>query len=172
MASGVTITVGRAPIPFGRYGAYGATLLDLPGDMRDAATQVDQGIRAVMVDVDSSRDRIPAGTASAWDSFVTEWEHFTEQDEGAGQGWLYGTGAVNWWTASAVSMDAIHQRQQELLDWRTKLTGILGGLSSPAPLAPPAPTDPLGLGTLGKAVPWIVGGILAYYLLPVILKKK
>ena len=149
---------------------YGANLIDFPGDMRDAATQVDQQIRAVMIDVASKRASIPYDLAAAWDSFVNEWEHFTEQDQGPGQGWLYGSGVANWWSAGAVSMDAINQRAQTLIDWRNRLRGYFT-LSSPEPQPPPGPTDPLGLSKISKAIPWIVAGIAAIYILPAVVKQ-
>jgi hypothetical protein len=171
-----TITVGYSPIPFGGFQAYGrapgfgATLIDFPSDMRSAAAVVDQNIRALMLDVDHNRQSIPYDVAGGWDTFVNEWEHFTEQDEGAGEGWLYGSGLVNEWSAASISMDSIHQRQQTLIDWRTRISQYLpSGLSSPDVAKPPGPTDPLGLGKIGAMLPWVVGGVLAIYLLPPIL---
>jgi|RifCSP19_2_1023855.scaffolds.fasta_scaffold10816_6 hypothetical protein len=172
MPTGITTTVGRVPIPFAGFGSYGATLLDLPGDMRDRAAIVDQQIRALMIDVDANWQSIPNDVREAWYSFVTEWTHFTGQDEGAGEGWLYGEGVGNWWSAGSVSMDAINQRAQEIIDWRRKISGFIGALSSPEPTPPPPPTDPLGLSKIGAMLPWIIGGIVAIYVLPVLFKKE
>lgn len=139
----------------------------LPSDMRSAALDLDQQIRATMVDVDTNRSMIPPGVAAGWDAFVNEWEHWTQQDQGSGQGWLYGAGVGNWWEAANVSMSAINGRLATLIDWRTKIRSYLGGLSSPDPAPPPPSSDPF-VGIL-KAIPWIVGGVAAVVVLPRVL---
>lgn len=150
---------------------YGTTLIDLPGDMVARASEVDQQIRQVMADVDANRAALPSSTGDSWDLFVKEWEHFTQQDQGPGRGWLYGTGIGDWWTAAGVSMDSINQRAQALIDWRTRLTQYIGALSSPAPAPPPPPTDPFGLSKLGSYLPWIVGGLAIIYLGPALARS-
>src|SRR3989304_2072482 len=67
MPTGITTTVGRVPIPFAGFGSYGATLLDLPGDMRDRAAIVDQQIRALMIDVDANWQSLPRDVREARD---------------------------------------------------------------------------------------------------------
>ena len=151
-----------------------ATLVQLPGDMRDAATALDRDVRATMADVDARRDQLSAGTAQGWDLFVQEWAHFTEQDQGPGLGWLYGNGVGAWWEAGSVSMDAINSHRAQLIKWRELIARDTGGLSTPDVEKPPPPTDPLGLNAIGHAIPWVVGGLVvivgAYFLAPLALR--
>ena len=145
----------------------------LPSDMLAAATDLDGQIRAVMADVDANRDVLDAATEQGWDSFVDSWEVFTEQDQGSGEGWLYGSGVGDWWTSAGVSMSAINGKLEELTAWRATLERSLGRLSSPAPpAATPPGYDPLGIGSIGKVLPWLAGGVLLVLLLPVILPKR
>jgi hypothetical protein len=141
--------------------------------MISAALDLDQQIRVVMADVDGGgRAYLPSGVAAGWDQFVNSWEHFTGQDQGPGQGWLYGTGIGDWWTAAGVSMTAINGKLAELIAWRKQIGGAGLQLSSPepGPVTPPGYNpDPTGLGSLGKYLPWIVGGLAIVYLGPGIL---
>jgi hypothetical protein len=146
-----------------------STLLDLPGDMRAAASQLDRDIRETMLDVDARREQLSRETAGGWDAFVQEWAHFTEQDQGAGQGWLYGSGTVNWWGASSVSMDAINAHRAQLIKWRSRIASDTGAaLSSPDVEKPAPPTDPLMLGKLSSLLPWALGAVAFVYVLPLL----
>ncbi len=148
-----------------------SNLIDLPGDMRDTALALDRDIREVMLDVDARRSSLADATARGWDVFVKAWEHFTEQDQGAGYGWLYGSGFADWWSAGAVSIDAISGYRSQLIAWRSKIAAGVGALSSPEPEKPPPPNDPLGLSKIGAALPWIVGGIVLIIALPLIVRS-
>lgn len=137
-----------------------AGLIDLPGDMRAAASALDQDIRATMVDVDHNRSRIPSDVASGWDSYVKEWAHFTGQDQGPGQGWLFGSGLTAWASASAVGMDGIVQRRQQLQSWRDRIKQYIGPLSAPDPKKPASDPSTPFLGVDWEKVALYGGGLL------------
>jgi hypothetical protein len=129
-----------------------STLVDLPGDMRDAASALDRDIRETMNEVEGRRSVL------------------TGQDAGTGQGWLYGTGLGNWWSAGSVSMDAINARRAQLLAWRSQLVNLTGqALDTPTPEKPAPPTDPLGLGKLSAMLPWVVAAVVLVLLAPSIV---
>jgi len=160
---------------FGDFGYQcGTSILNacLPSDMRAAGLDLDQQIRSVSTDVDANRDKIPDGVASNWDAFVAEWNRFSQQDQGEGNGWLYDdSGTIfnsAWWAASAISMSALNSRLQSVIDWRARIRPYVGQLSSPDPTPPPPSSDPFA--ALLKALPWIAGGLAAIVVLPPMLR--
>lgn len=142
------------------------TVVDLPGDMRSNASALDQDIRALIRDVDAQKTTLDASAAGHafldnWTAFVKEWEHFTEQDQGPGQGWLYGAGVGNWWSAGSVSQAEINLRRDRLKAFRDQMKGLGAQVNAPDPQGPGA--------SFWAYVPWLVAGVVVIALSPTLL---
>ena len=128
----------RIPYDVPHFGAE-CGFLCLPSDMTAAALPIDAAVKSLNADVTNAGTAIPTDTAQSWALFYSQWLEFTGQDPSAPgtSGWLFGHGALDWWSASWVSMSAINQQIAQVASWRQTLSQYIT-LTGPGLANPPS----------------------------------
>lgn len=136
--------------------------LIFPDAVQALADQVNADVTRLNNDIQASDRTMRGEFRNNWHVFVNEWISFYQRLSGS-------------WSARAqtANIDTLKDYQKNKLPaWQGALRALGGNVAGPGVVVRENPDtdDPLGLGKITGAIPWIVGGVAIVYFGPAIVK--